>query len=196
MNLLLSIFLCSAILFSSYGKDIAKREFESLDELTDRLQKLTEQEDKTQKREYSGSCGAHYEKVGCFKDRHHAKTLDKLLFNDRVARKGESKPRLDWNNWNDYIKDLACRCAEAARKMGYVHFGLQYYGECFAGHESQRRYDHYGRSSSCTSANYNPCDDDSPSQCVGAGFTNYVYHVDPEGSGGGEVNPNAYDSGI
>lgn len=196
MNLLPSSFLFSAILLSSFAKDITNREFESLDELTDRLQKLTEEEDKTLKREYSGKCGASFEKVGCFRDRYGAKTLEHLLFNDRVPdkSKGETKARLDWNNWNDYMKDLACRCAEAARKKGYVHFGLQFYGECYGGHESQRKYDHYGRTSSCTGVNYKPCDDDSSSACVGQAFTNYVYHVDPEGSGGGEVNPNAYDN--
>ena len=73
---------------------------------------------------------------------------------------------------------LACRCAKLARSKGYVHFGLQYYGECYGGHESTRRYDHYGRSSKCTGQNYQPCNDDSSTECVGKGFTNYVYHVD------------------
>ena len=74
---------------------------------------------------------------------------------------------------------LACRCAKKAQLRGYVHFGLQFYGVCYGGHESVRKYDHYGRSNKCTGQNYQDCDDNpSAGECVGKALTNYVYSVD------------------
>lgn len=196
MKLLLFGLFFSVVLISSFAKNIVKREFESLDDLTDRLEQLTEEVDQdTALREHTGTCDARYKKVGCFRDKGSAKTLEHLLLQDRDKYGAHYGGKLiDWHHWEDYMKDLACRCAKLARSKGYVHFGLQYYGECYGGHESSRRYDHYGRSSACTGQNYQPCNDDSSTECVGKGFTNYVYHVDQEGSGGGEINPNAYDN--
>ena len=37
---------------------------------------------------------------------------------------------IDWNNWDTYIVDLVCRCANESRARNYSHFSIQYYGNC------------------------------------------------------------------
>lgn len=200
IKVLLSGVFISAFLFSCFAKNLVKRDYEDLNNLEDRLKQLTEQVDQdvdSALREYQGTCDVKYSKVGCFHDRSgSARTLEHLLFQDRDKHGPQFSGKLiDWNHWEDYMKDLACRCAKKAQLRGYVHFGLQFYGVCYGGHESVRKYDHYGRSNKCTGQNYQDCDDNpSAGECVGKALTNYVYSVDQGGSGGGEVNPYAYDN--
>lgn len=70
---------------------------------------------------------------GCFKARHDMfgkDLLPKLLFTDRdVTSKVYSNIRIKWSDWNNYLQDIACRCAESAEKSGYDYFGVQFYGE-------------------------------------------------------------------
>lgn len=70
-------------------------------------------------------------RVGCFNDIHARghRPLPNLLFTDRdVDSEKFSGIRVDWENWEAYVKNLVCRCAERAQAKGYMFFGLQYYG--------------------------------------------------------------------
>ena len=56
-------------------------------------------------------------------------TLDQYLssFLPIVIWSGKT---IDWNNWDTYIVDLVCRCANESRARNYSHFSIQYYGNC------------------------------------------------------------------
>lgn len=54
-------------------------------------------------------------------------------------------------------------------------FGLQYYGECWAGSGSCGTYDTFGKSQLCYGKNYTKCDNDEATECVGGPHANYVY---------------------
>ena len=76
---------------------------------------------------------------------------------------------------------LLLRCATAAQKKGYSVIGLQYYGECWAGHG--KGYTKYGATDTCvnghhkTVANTSTCD-----TIVGMAETNFVYRIKPTGT--------------
>ena len=36
--------------------------------------------------------------------------------------------RIDWQNWDVYMPEFACRCAKKAKENGLHIFGVQYYG--------------------------------------------------------------------
>ena len=38
---------------------------------------------------------------------------------------------MDWEHFEAYLRDLACRCAQKAEEKEYRIFGLQYYGKVF-----------------------------------------------------------------
>jgi hypothetical protein len=38
---------------------------------------------------------------------------------------------IEWNDWDNYMPNLICRCAMKAKKDGYKYFGLQFYGMLF-----------------------------------------------------------------
>ena len=76
----------------------------------------------------NNTCKIAYENVGCFSDKESAsgRPLPELIMTDRdetsIVYSGKT---IGWTNWNTYIDDLACRCAEAAKLKGYTVFGLQ-----------------------------------------------------------------------
>ena len=35
---------------------------------------------------------------------------------------------IEWNDWDNYMPNLICRCAMKAKKDGYKYFGIQFYG--------------------------------------------------------------------
>lgn len=73
-----------------------------------------------------------FEKIGCFKDNHivSARPLPEYLSNDRDPKIATfSGQRIDWRNWDIYVKDFACRCAKAANERNYTIFGMQFYGK-------------------------------------------------------------------
>ena len=43
---------------------------------------------------------------------------------------------VDWLNWDTYLPQFACRCADAAKKKGYRYFGLQFWGKFIVFYES------------------------------------------------------------
>ena len=77
------------------------------------------------------SCGASYLRLGCYKDKHTRgqRPLSNLLFTDRDHTSDKfSGKHIDWENFDTYMKDVVCRCAERAKANGYMFFGLQFYG--------------------------------------------------------------------
>lgn len=68
--------------------------------------------------------------------------------------------QIDWSNMNQTIH----QCAHMARDKGYDLFGVQYYGECWAGGTN---YDRWGEATNCFSY--------AGSWLVGSNWSNYVY---------------------
>ncbi|XP_048577567.1 uncharacterized protein LOC116618508 [Nematostella vectensis] len=74
---------------------------------------------------------------GCFKDYRNARTLPMFLFQER----NETDPKyngqlINWNEYGTYLSGLVCRCAEKAKEAKQPFFGIQFYGECFAGNNT------------------------------------------------------------
>ena len=76
-------------------------------------------------------CEVLHQKVGCFKDDMVSpRPLPELLLTDRDSGSAvSSNSTIDWENWNDYLHDIVCRCAKAAKKNKFKYFGIQYYGK-------------------------------------------------------------------
>ena len=74
-----------------------------------------------------------YQKLGCYSDDQKVpRPLPSLILTDRDPTSPVfSNRKIDWGNWDSYISDLACRCAEKAADNGYNFFGLQFYGKSF-----------------------------------------------------------------
>jgi hypothetical protein len=36
---------------------------------------------------------------------------------------------INWFDWDNYMQQLVCRCAEQALKKGYKYFGIEYWGK-------------------------------------------------------------------
>ncbi|KAJ7390458.1 hypothetical protein OS493_025159 [Desmophyllum pertusum] len=124
------------------------------------------------------TCSLEYEKVGCFQDRHRSqRPLPSYLMNDRdVFHHTFSGKLIDWRNWDVYVPDLACRCAKKAHEKGMTFFGLQFYGECWSGANSQNTFAMDGPHQACTDQCYQPCHPYSKF-CVGQNFVNFVYKI-------------------
>ena len=57
--------------------------------------------------------------------------LPTILMTDRdPSMKQYSGVSIDWAEWNDYMTDLACRCAKKTKESKFKVFGLQFYGKC------------------------------------------------------------------
>ncbi|XP_020893909.1 uncharacterized protein LOC110233006 isoform X1 [Exaiptasia diaphana] len=102
--------------------------------------------------------------------------LPKMLFTDRDETSSVySNKNVKWNDWNNYLEDIACRCAESAAKNGYQYFGIQFYGECWSGPFNQ------GNavlssviSDKCLGKDYKKCSDFAE-YCVGRADTILIY---------------------
>ena len=95
-----------------------------------------------------------YSRIGCYRDTLvKPRPLPELIENFRGGR-------VDWNNLNNTI----AACAEAAKKKGYLYFGLQFYGECWSGPQAQLTYARDGPSKNC-------------SKGVGEERANFVYKI-------------------
>jgi len=123
------------------------------------------------------SCDASYLKLGCYNDKHASgrRPLPTLLFTDRDDTSKEfSGMTIDWSNWGAYMKRLLCRCAERSKVEGYLFFGVQFYGECWASKEFTFNID--GLAEGCVSSDLEPCSPSSKA-CVGEQNTIFVYNV-------------------
>lgn len=76
-----------------------------------------------------------------------------------------------------FCSRLACRCAIESGYKEYTHFGLQFYGECWSGPHAAEVFPTYGESKKCVGVRYDPCDDQSRSECVGGARMNYIYRI-------------------
>ncbi|XP_068717099.1 uncharacterized protein [Montipora capricornis] len=129
---------------------------------------------------YVLKCDVDFETKGCFKDMKVKRTLPYYIYNERdPSNANYGGTRIDYLNWNQYFPGFVCRCAQKAEKMGYDLFGVQYYGECWAGHSHLHDYAQHGQDSDgqgCIAENYQPCADDSRF-CVGTQWHNMVYQM-------------------
>ncbi|CAB4032175.1 Hypothetical predicted protein, partial [Paramuricea clavata] len=75
-------------------------------------------------------CPVKFERLGCYKDRHHPlmRPLNEYILTDRDRRHPAFSGRvIDWQNFDTYLPDLACRCAMKTVEKGWNTFGVQYY---------------------------------------------------------------------
>lgn len=98
----------------------------------------------------SEGCPVYFESKGCYNDlQDDPRPLPEYLFNERDLSISNWNGRMiDWQNWESYLTGLMCRCAKAAKKAGFLYFGIQFYGECWAGNNSTemtRDYEGTGR---------------------------------------------------
>lgn len=49
--------------------------------------------------------------------------------------------KLTGSQWNYYMLEIVCKCAEEARGRKYTHFGVQDYGKCYSGPDVKTSYD-------------------------------------------------------
>ena len=70
---------------------------------------------------------------------------------------------------------ISSRCNQLASLKGFTHFGIQLYGECWAGNGTQYLRD--GKSTECVNSGMKECKNDSPIECTGKCGANYVYKV-------------------
>ncbi|XP_020601595.1 uncharacterized protein LOC110040659 [Orbicella faveolata] len=127
------------------------------------------------------SCDVEFVKIGCFNDKRNIKrrALPNYIYQERDRRltKNYGGRRIEWNNWNMYYPGFACRCAQKAKELGYDIFGLQFYGECWAGHSNLHNYARYGSAKSgCIQDDYLPCQKNSR-YCMGGRYRNMVYQI-------------------
>jgi len=125
-------------------------------------------------------CERKWEKVGCFNDDFLKHNGNRVLPIDALNQRDPSNPtwnmyRINWLRWERSMRTLACLCADKARKLGHVYFGLQFYGECWTGSTTNVARD--GASKNCIGPKFKKCDDRSPSECVGGESTNYIYKL-------------------
>ncbi len=124
-----------------------------------------------------------YKDIGCFADKSGSiRPLPEMLFSDESKRKSDS--------WEEFLPDLICSCAKAAKEKKYTHFGIQNYAECWSGVSAKDTYDMDGASSQCMSTTpsktvnstsavdrYETCTGDNL-LCAGKQGANYVYGLE------------------
>ena len=117
-----------------------------------------------------------YKDIGCFADKSSLavkKPLPELLFDDKSG--------IDTANWDNYIEEVICLCANAAFAKQYTHFSIQSITKCYSGPNVAKTYDKDGKSGSCIGRGGNPSGGKyetchSPDLvCVGKDQANYVY---------------------
>lgn len=124
-------------------------------------------------------CEVQFVPKGCYKDNGRNRALPNYIYNERDprAKKTYGGRRIDWYNWNEYYPGFACRCAEKAKAQGYDLFGVQFYGECWAGHSGKNNYLKYGEDiKGCIEDSFLTCTPYSR-YCVGKQWRNMVYQI-------------------
>ena len=106
-----------------------------------------------------------------------------MLFSDEAKRKSES--------WDEFLPDLICSCANAAKEKKYAFFGIQNFAECWSGSNAKETYKKDGASVECINterlvnatnatkigARYGACPKDNL-VCAGKLGANYVYGLE------------------
>ena len=124
-------------------------------------------------------CRTQFKAVGCRKDKRHDRALPEMLINERDRySKYYNKIDVDWENWDTYLPEFACRCADAAKKKGYKYIGLQFWGECWSGPtlQAEAEYDKHGKGDACYGLEYKHCTSKSEF-CVGDNNHNFIYEI-------------------
>ncbi|XP_057298309.1 uncharacterized protein LOC130629193 [Hydractinia symbiolongicarpus] len=125
------------------------------------------------------ACSLYYEPVGCYQDDLvKPRPLPEMLQTERDYTDTEkwNKILINWENWGQYSPEMICRCAYKARMEGKDYFGIQFWGECWAGDKETSNYSKIGKSEKCHGTDFQKCRCNSY-HCVGAAYTNYVYKL-------------------
>lgn len=80
---------------------------------------------------YRLGCDVGFAPVGCFED---FMDVPRPVANYEHNERDDTIPGfngiyIDWNNWNNYYKEMICRCAKKARKNNHEIFSIQYWGK-------------------------------------------------------------------
>ncbi|XP_031556840.1 uncharacterized protein LOC116293538 isoform X2 [Actinia tenebrosa] len=133
-------------------------------------------------------CDVRFKPIGCYRDNlANDRPMPELLMSDvdSTSLKYNDNP-MDYKRWNDYLPNLVCRCARAANRKGYSHFGLQDLGSCYSGSRSGMTFGKDGIQGAfiqspapkpwlgCVTTNYEQCGDTSK-YCSGQQNSNFVY---------------------
>ncbi|XP_078365080.1 uncharacterized protein LOC144649466 [Oculina patagonica] len=118
------------------------------------------------------TCGISFSKIGCFQDK--SRPFPELLITQRK--------NIDWKNWNEFLERFVCDCANKTAAAGYNFFGIQFWGECWAGENPDAVYNSDGQSDSCVGRDFLPCDNNASSSCAGKKGVNYVYVIEDDQS--------------
>ncbi|XP_066920682.1 uncharacterized protein [Clytia hemisphaerica] len=148
-------------------------------------------------------CPLHFKPMGCYNDNQvKPRPLPDYIMNERdYTLPNWNGHIIDWNGWDKYMPALICRCAMAAKKGNYKYFGIQFYGECWAGNdEKELKKDGDADKDKCLVklgappyGQYCPSKSEQegmchPQLCVGVQKTNYVYEM-LQGPGPCSKNP-------
>lgn len=132
----------------------------------------------------SNSGDIPYKDLGCYADKAGpVRPMPELLFSDEAKRRSES--------WEEFLPDIICSCAKAAKEKKYAFFGIQNYAECWSGPSVQETYKKDGVSSACISTDklanatnatgfpdkYESCPKDNL-LCAGKIGSNYIYGLE------------------
>ncbi|XP_068686100.1 uncharacterized protein [Montipora foliosa] len=125
-----------------------------------------------------GNCPVHFTKKGCFNDLRNPRPLRKLMFTDldENAVKYSGFP-VDWGRFDSYLEDVACRCAQVSKAKGFTHFGIEDFGECWSGKDSERVYNKDGLSRFCITKQFAQCNANDRNACSGNKTTIFVYSI-------------------
>lgn len=128
--------------------------------------------------ELEPDCAEQFERIGCFRDNQIVpRPIPDYIMTDRQRNLAiYSGQSIDWRNWDVYMPQFVCRCAKEAKEKGYTLFGVQFYGECWSGVQSEKTYGNIGVSTNCLDKCYESC---KPYEkfCAGKQFANAVYRL-------------------
>jgi len=80
---------------------------------------------------FAEDCPVDFSKKGCFNDlQAGSRPLPQLMFTDLDKSSTEySGLPVDWGNWDAYLDDVVCRCAQVSKAKGFNLFGIGNFGE-------------------------------------------------------------------
>lgn len=112
--------------------------------------------------------------VGCYKENTAKRNIPTILFSD--ARGTNSKTKIDYKNFGNYIKDAVTRCAKMTNTRSFSFFAMQKIGDCYSGKVSAT----YARSGSATNCkNFAGAKCNNKQDCVGGDDkSNFVYKLE------------------
>ncbi|XP_022796155.1 uncharacterized protein LOC111334626 [Stylophora pistillata] len=115
-------------------------------------------------------CNIEYQKLGCFVDKERktsALALPEKMLNEIV----------NWDQWNVWLPDFVCRCANLVYEKNYHVFGIHFFGECWSGVKAGDTYNMYGAAEQCLDTNQQQCGAQSVGDCSGDQNSSFVYRI-------------------